>query len=468
MASKIHRLGVGGTLGVLTATVGALIAASPAAAITPIVVNTTRDGSVPGKTTLRQAFDRANTSSSEVDIILAARGTYTLSVCGEPGDQSNNTGALTFYGSETLTISGNDNTLRQTCQSNRVLNDLGTSLMNINDLTVSGGDAVNQPGGGIWDQGAGELDLKNDVFTGNHSDAAGGGVAASGKTVITNSTFTLNSASELGGALASLGPVVLVKSTITGNTAPAAPKGVPPIGGIAASEGLTMLYSTVQDNTSQNINVQSGGLVSFASVVGLPRGGRGVSCSIAGGTRSLGYNFSNDASCGFGKGKGDRSPGGNPKLRPETLSGGRLEIVPGPGSPLINAIPRAACFPAAARALTPVWAPLTTDQFGTKRPQGKGCDIGAVEVLVAPVARFTYSPSHPKAGQRVHFNGGHSYERYGSIVSYAWSFGDGSRKASGRTVNHVFKRAGTYVVRLTVKDAQGHKKTIAKRVRIAR
>ena len=42
----------------------------------------------------------------------------------------------------------------------------------------------------------------------------------------------------------------------------------------------------------------------------------------------------------------------------------------------------------------------------------------------------------------------------GSIVSYAWSFGDG-KTGTGTTPSHYYPNGGTYQVRLTVTDDEG-------------
>ncbi len=49
------------------------------------------------------------------------------------------------------------------------------------------------------------------------------------------------------------------------------------------------------------------------------------------------------------------------------------------------------------------------------------------------------------------FDGSGAFDPDGTIVSYAWSFGDGGA-ASGRTVSHAYASAGSYIVTLTVTD----------------
>ena len=72
----------------------------------------------------------------------------------------------------------------------------------------------------------------------------------------------------------------------------------------------------------------------------------------------------------------------------------------------------------------------------------------------APVASFTFSPSSPTVGAAVSFNAGASYDPDGSLVAYAWQFGDGST-GSGIAVAHAYASAGTYTATLTVTDNNG-------------
>ena len=72
----------------------------------------------------------------------------------------------------------------------------------------------------------------------------------------------------------------------------------------------------------------------------------------------------------------------------------------------------------------------------------------------SPTARFTYSPLSPKVGDTVYFNASASTDPDGSIVSYAWDFGDGYA-ASDVQATHQFAAAKAYSVTLVVRDNLG-------------
>jgi PKD repeat protein len=83
---------------------------------------------------------------------------------------------------------------------------------------------------------------------------------------------------------------------------------------------------------------------------------------------------------------------------------------------------------------------------------------------INPTAVFTFSPAEPVVNQRVHFNAAQSTPAPGrEIDSYVWDFGDGSPKGSGMQTSHVYTRAGTYRVLLTVTDDVGRQSTSAPR-----
>jgi PKD repeat protein len=73
----------------------------------------------------------------------------------------------------------------------------------------------------------------------------------------------------------------------------------------------------------------------------------------------------------------------------------------------------------------------------------------------APVARFTAFPIPIKVLAQAFFNASSSTATAGrTITSYAWDFGDGTRK-SGVNTQHDFDLVGVYFVTLTVTDNAG-------------
>jgi chitodextrinase len=78
-----------------------------------------------------------------------------------------------------------------------------------------------------------------------------------------------------------------------------------------------------------------------------------------------------------------------------------------------------------------------------------------VTAATLPTAAFTISPTNPRVGDTVLFNGGSSTAANGAtIAEYTWDFGNGSN-ASGVSASTTFGSARTYTVRLTVRDSNG-------------
>ena len=71
-----------------------------------------------------------------------------------------------------------------------------------------------------------------------------------------------------------------------------------------------------------------------------------------------------------------------------------------------------------------------------------------------PTASFTFTPVSPLVGQAVTFSGTGSTDPDGTVVTYAWAFGDGTT-GSGPTVSHSYASGMSYTVRLTVTDNGG-------------
>jgi len=79
-----------------------------------------------------------------------------------------------------------------------------------------------------------------------------------------------------------------------------------------------------------------------------------------------------------------------------------------------------------------------------------------IKISGRPSAFFTYAPVEPHALEEVAFNASGSEANGGSIVSYAWDFGDGSGNTSGAsTVKHTYAGVGGFNVTLMVTDDEG-------------
>jgi len=356
--------GVAAIAAIAAATVGVVAVPSVSAAVFDVTI--TADG---GAGSLRAAFASASASAEPNEIVLQAGATYVLDDCGE--------GDLDYTGSDPLTITGNGATIRQTC-AERVIETDGDII--VNDTVVTGGNQAGGLGGGI-EADTDDITLVRSTVTDNEA-STGGGLAAIRVTLVA-STVSGNRASSTGGGVWVDQTLEATNSTIAGNTAGTAGGGV-----ALVNTTITLLYTTVVGNTAPtgaNLQLQPGSdaLISAASVVATPLGG-GADCDVDDGavTTSQGWNFSSDASCGFGAGPGDIVSGGDPGVGALAGNGGPTRtMLPAATSPLLDRVDCAA---------TPTV--VTSDQRGVTRPQGSACDIGAVEVEV-PTDGVPVTPS---------------------------------------------------------------------------
>jgi hypothetical protein len=328
-----------------------------------------------GICTMGDAFGAASLGGGDAgqDVTVKVSGAVgTLAVSPATLSYDGGTG-----GNHVLTINGDGYALTQaTTAANDISLSSGAGLV-VNGLRLSGGHT------GIAG-GAGPITITNSVITDNHG---GGGIVSSGTITITNSTISGNSTVGPGGGIDSgASSLTIVNSTITGNTATTVG------GGVFAPAGLTSIYTTINGNSAPvGANVDgstTGALVSFGSVFASPAGG-GTNCADLSGMTSHGFNDEDDAAatCGFSTATADLAPGTAPHLGALANNGGPTPTeLPQPGSPLIDAIPVPDCGAGVG---------IGTDQRGVVRPQGPGCDVGAVEVqqqTAAPVlitAAFT-------------------------------------------------------------------------------
>jgi PKD repeat protein len=96
---------------------------------------------------------------------------------------------------------------------------------------------------------------------------------------------------------------------------------------------------------------------------------------------------------------------------------------------------------------------VVTDSAGRKGTSTKTVTVGAG--TPAPTAQFTISPTAPVLNQVFFLDGTVSTVSPGrTITRYQWNFGD-NVIVEGPRVQHVYNRAGTYTVTLTVTDSGG-------------
>jgi hypothetical protein len=196
--------------------------------------------------------------------------------------------------------------------------------------------------------------------------------SSTGTVAVFRSTVSNHENAEEGGGIhSSGGVVVLVNSTVSNNSS--GENG----GGISNDEGpVVLIYSTVVDNQAPaGANVMADALSTFGSVIARPGGG-GDNCFLFSPTTTAGFNYSDDDLCGL-TGPGDTENGPDPQLGPLADNGGPLPTLtrmPAATSPLVDAIPPTEC----------PFEGITVDERTVSRPQGPGCDIGAVEREVVP------------------------------------------------------------------------------------
>jgi len=171
----------------------------------------------------------------------------------------------------------------------------------------------------------------------------------------------------------------------------------------------------------------------------------------------------------------DVTGGGTNGLRPYVrLSGTSMSTphVSGAAAVLLSACPQAKPLDVMRALMASADAARVTTTGGARVAQAfevgyGGLDVrGALEWLRSNVIACGYEipnldptaviagPASAEGAETVAFGAGGSSDADGSIVSYAWDFGDGAT-ASGAETEHAFARSGSYDVRLTVTDDDG-------------
>lgn len=389
-----------------------------------------------GACTLRAAIQEANTSPN-ADTIQLPAGTFQVTRwSSEEQDDSlgdfdiRETLSITGAGPQATIIDGNG-----TQTDNRVFQILNQSTVSFANLSIQHGQSgSSRPyGGGIWAE-ASTISLANVVVTDNSAQTGGGGVYASGGRVsitdsriqnssanfggglyttdaaqtsirtstisnntarfsggglyttavtdVTASTLVNNAAHFAGGAITNNGALTITNSTVSGNgirtVNPGNGTGNGPGGGIYSdsTQDVRFINVTMANNTAPQSGTtlynKSATPIRFVNTI-IANAATDVSCD--GAVQSLGHNTETGVSCQF-TANGDKSQT-NPKLGPLQDNGGpTLTHALLQGSPARDVALLSQC--------------PTTDQRGTARPQGAGCDQGAYEA--ADVKALAYLP----------------------------------------------------------------------------
>lgn len=82
-----------------------------------------------------------------------------------------------------------------------------------------------------------------------------------------------------------------------------------------------------------------------------------------------------------------------------------------------------------------------------------------------PIPKITTDKNTVSKGSIVTFNALKSYDPDGEIVSFDWDFGDGTVE-TGVVIDHIFKKTGTYSVKLLTADDKGETREITTEIRV--
>jgi CSLREA domain-containing protein len=378
-----------------------------------------------GVCTLRAAIMEANGSShshSDAVTINLQAGTYTLTIPIDANDDLRS-GDLNLAFNTRLQGAGMNLTTIDANHVDRAIYVHGAADVTLADLTVQGGRppanasrATEGHGGGIY-VNEGSLTLLRTIVRDNVTIPPynGGGVyivggLLGGSLTVTSSMVRVNTARYGGGIFSYQAPVSIEGSSVYSNQALYSGGGG---GGIFINgSSLTAWNSSIGSNSANAFgggvylvgatatlnNVTLAGSFADSDADGFGSGGGialGSSSAILSNSvlinqiNSPAGSYANDFSCGSSTVTSNgfnivNAPGAcvtsgavlevAPFLAGFALNGGlTVTQLPNPGSPAIGAGKPTGC-------VTPLGAPLLTDQRGVKRPIGGACDLGSLEV----------------------------------------------------------------------------------------
>ncbi|HEY6561924.1 MAG TPA: choice-of-anchor Q domain-containing protein [Polyangiaceae bacterium] len=254
----------------------------------------------------------------------------------------------------------------------------GGGILVAGQLTISRSEVSDNTGSAAVDGGR-NLGMLPGVFRGGGIHAAS--VDAESVALANNSSRGISASAPQwtlgvtgGGAIAATGTVKVVNGTLSGNSAGAHTPGAFPSVTIIANQGAAILaealeldHGTLADNTDGS-TLRVGRLTTRGSAVAAPAGQ--LVCGGAVTVVTAQHNWFTDASCGLPP-LTNQQTSADLTLGPLADNGGGvLTRAPAFTSVLVDSIPAAACT-------------LRVDARGIARPQGEGCDLGAVELQTA-------------------------------------------------------------------------------------
>ncbi|MFN8110193.1 MAG: choice-of-anchor Q domain-containing protein [Thermoleophilia bacterium] len=363
--------------------VAVLVAAGGPADAATLTVTTgldTGDGVCDATCSLRDAVTVANATGTSNDIVLPA-GTFFLTTTGG-GEDANKTGDLDVTNDLTIRGAGPGATTIQAAMGDRVIDVLAGAGLRLFDLTLTGGVApVDEGGGGIRDTTGGGLALQRVVVRGNLGPGSltgyGGGIRMSGAHLSTDAVAIVGNAAwggAFGGGIFLSGPGTsadLVNTTIAGNVGNTAG------GGLYSNTPvpISMVNVTLAGNRSSNgAGGVDGDLSRLTARSSIITGNAGANCGVGVTLTSEGGNVA-DAACGLNLASDVHAA--DPLLEPLTLNAAMPVMLPAAGSPALD------------RA---VGTCPSADATGLARPQGPRCDAGAAERPVPVVAPASSAP----------------------------------------------------------------------------
>lgn len=394
-----------------------LVAPAPVAQAASFTVNTTSDGAdlLPGdgvcdasaqageQCTLRAAIQTANATAG-ADTISLPSGTYTLTIAGT-GEDNGATGDLDITRPLTINSTGATSPIIDGSQLDRVIDIsdpsfVGTAVT-ISNVVIQNG-RIDDSGGGILIRAGGNLTLTGSVVRGSTSSGGdgAGGIYVQGSSMLNllNSSVINNTViAGNGGGIVNNNMLIATNSTISGNVASLGSGG-----GIFNNGTASLNNVTIANNSSNNaggVSVATSTTFTFQNtlIAGNMAGGQQPS-DCGGVLTSGGYNIvARTVFCTITGDTTGTVTGVSPNLGPLADNGGPTPthaLLPGSlgidvGSPAAPGSGGSAC--------------AATDQRGLTRPQDGNsdgsaiCDIGAVEVQIAPTIQ-SLNPTSANAG----------------------------------------------------------------------